>query len=265
VLSIENLSAGYGASTPALREFSLRAAPGEIAAIIGPNGCGKSTLLRCVAGLLAPRKGRVLLSGENVLSFAPRERARKIALLPQNFEIAGEISVEELVMFGRTPHLGNYGAPSKRDWEIVGRALEQTSTLELRKRNVQKLSGGERQRVLLARALAQEPRVLLLDEPTSNLDLKFQFEVLNLVFGLARRENLIVIVVLHQINLASSLADTMALLNGDGSPRALGTPAEVMAEENLRAVYGVPLTISLHAKSRRPQAHADWSFGKDEE
>lgn len=259
-LHIENLSAGYNASTPVLRDFDLQVEAGQIAAVIGPNGCGKSTLLRAVAGLLKPQAGGVALNGEDVAAMASRARARKIALLPQSFEIVDALSAEELVMLGRTPHLSNYGAPGSKDFEIVERALEQTSTLEFKDRDIHQLSGGERQRVLLARALAQQPEVLLLDEPTSNLDLKFQFEVLNLVHQLARSENLMVVVVLHQINLASAVCDVMALLNGDGSTRAVGAPAKVMTEVNLRAVYDVPLEIFSHPRSGRPQARADWSF-----
>jgi iron complex transport system ATP-binding protein len=261
MIAIENLSASYNASTLALRELSLSVEPGEIAAVIGPNGCGKSTLLRCIAGLLAPREGLVLLDGQDVRQLAPRYRAQRIALLPQQSEFAENLSVEELVLLGRTPHLSSYGAWGKRDLEIVERAMERTSTLAFRGRRVTQLSGGERQRVLLARALAQEPRVLLLDEPTSNLDLRFQFEILNLAFQLAKSEELAVVVVLHQINLASSLADTILLLNGDGSTRARGNAAQVMTRENLEAVYDVPLQISLHPKTGRPQAQADWTFG----
>lgn len=260
-LRIENLHAGYHASTPVLRDFSMHIGPGEIAAISGPNGCGKSTLLRCVAGLLAPQSGEVLLDDRNIQQMPPRERATKIALLPQLYETIGEISVEEMVMLGRTPHLSSYGAPSRRDLEIVHRAMEQTSTLDLKQRDVHELSGGERQRVLLARALAQQPQILLLDEPTSNLDLRYQFEILNLVFQLARSEKLMVMVVLHQINLASSLADHIALLNTDGSTRGLGAPQNVMTRENLEAVYGVSLRIASHPKSGRPLIHADWTFG----
>src|SRR5690606_3235695 len=153
-------SAGYEASTLALREVTLGVGAGEIAAVIGPNGCGKSTLLRCIAGLLAPRMGRVLFEDEDVAQLTPRRRAHNIALLPQQPEITGDLTVEELVLLGRTPHLASYGAPGRRDYEIVESALQRTSTHALRSRPVAQLSGGERQRVLLARALAQQPRVL---------------------------------------------------------------------------------------------------------
>jgi iron complex transport system ATP-binding protein len=261
MITIEKLSAGYSASTLALREVSLSVQAGEIAAVIGPNGCGKSTLLRCIAGLLPPRAGSVLLGQEDVSQIAPRFRAAQIALLPQQSEFAENLSVEELVLLGRTPHLSPYGAVGKHDMEIAERVMERTSTLAFRGRRVMQLSGGERQRVLLARALAQEPRVLLLDEPTSNLDLRYQFEILNLAYHLAKTEKLAVVVVLHQINLASSLADTVLLLNGDGSTRARGSAAEVMTRANLEAVYSVPLQISLHPETGRPQAQAGWVFG----
>lgn len=263
MLSVENLCAGYDASAPVLREVSFAVGAGEIAAVIGPNGCGKSTLLRCVAGLLAPLDGRVLLQGQNVRAYPPRERARRVAFLAQNPDSESTLTVEEAVTLGRTPHLPPYGAPSHADRAAVERALERTDTARLRARFLGALSGGERQRALLARALATAPQVLLLDEPTSHLDLRYQFEILQLVHHLARHEKLTVLLVLHQINLAAALADTMLLLDESGSTRACGTPDDVMTTAHLEAVYRVPLRISPHRQSGRPQAHADWQFATE--
>lgn len=262
MLKIENLSAGYDVSTPVLNRVSLQVHAGEIAAIIGPNGCGKSTLLRCITGLMTPKSGIILLEGKKSESYQSREKAKTLAVLPQNFDGGQELTTEEMVMIGRTPFLSNYGAPSTRDKEIVARAMAQTNTEVFRERKIGQLSGGERQRVLLARALAQQPKILLLDEPTSNLDIRYQFEILDLVHNLARKENLAVVLVLHQINLAAAIADTILLLDSDGTTRALGAPVEVMTPENLEAVYGVPLRVSPHHKSGRPQAQSDWAFGQ---
>ncbi|HEX8236040.1 MAG TPA: ABC transporter ATP-binding protein [Abditibacteriaceae bacterium] len=261
MLSIENLCAGYGRG-PVLRDFSLRVEAGQVAAVIGPNGCGKSTMLRCVSGLMSAQSGRVLVAGQDVSSLPGRERARQIALLPQNFagDLWNDLDVEEVVLAGRTPFMPPYGAPSRTDYMETERALQAVGAWGLRRRPVSELSGGERQRVGLARALAQEPRVLLLDEPTSNLDVRYQHEILDVVLRLARHQKLTAVLVLHQINLAAAVADVMVLLNGDGTTRSRGAPAQVMTTENLQAVYETPLTVSLHPRSRRPQAQSNWVF-----
>ena len=258
MLQIESLTAGYG-DKMVLHDVSLRVNAGEVAAIIGPNGCGKSTMLRCAAGLLRPRSGTSQLAGDDVFQLDLRERARRMALLPQQFEGGAELTVEEMTLLGRTPHLPPYGAASKRDHEIVDNALKAVGAQEFRGRRVGQLSGGERQRVLLALALAQEPRVLLLDEPISNLDIRFQCEILDLVRKLARRENLAVVAVLHQINLAAAISDSMLLLDA-GRVFAHGAPQTVMTQENLEAVYRAPLRVSQHPVSGRPQAQMMWDF-----
>jgi iron complex transport system ATP-binding protein len=258
-LAIESLSASYS-KTPVLREVSLTVAPGQVLAIIGPNGCGKSTLLRCACGLLTPQSGRVLLDGAEVATLNVRERARRVALLPQSFEGGHDLTVEEMVLLGRTPYLAPYGAPDARDREVMEWALQAVNAGPLRTRRIGELSGGERQRVLLARALAQQPRVLLLDEPTSNLDIRYQYELLNLARRLSRAEKLAVVLVLHQINLAAAVADTLLLLSPDGRTCAQGAPAEVMTQENLETVYQTPLSVASHPLTGRPQAQSTWVF-----
>jgi ABC-type cobalamin/Fe3+-siderophores transport system ATPase subunit len=157
MLSIENLHADYGRG-PVLRDFSLRVEPGQVAAVIGPNGCGKSTMLRCVSGLMRAQSGRVLVAGRDVTTLPGRQRARQVALLPQNFagELWNDLDVEEVVLTGRTPFMPPYGAPSRIDYAETENALQMVGALALRHRAVSELSGGERQRVGLARALAQE-------------------------------------------------------------------------------------------------------------
>ena len=259
MLEISQMSAGYGEKT-VLHEVSLHAKAGEVTSIIGPNGCGKSTLLRCAAGLLKPRGGTVKIGGDDVFLLESRQRARRVALLPQNFEGGRDLLVEEMVLLGRTPHLPPYGAPTKNDIEIARRALENVGASQFATRRIGQLSGGERQRVLLARALTQQPQILLLDEPISNLDIRFQCEILDLARRLAVTENLAVVAVLHQINLACAIADQMLLLN-EGRVIAQGAPHMVMTQENLETVYQTPLRIAPHPKSGRPQAQMMWEFG----
>lgn len=259
MLQLSALTAGYGEKT-VLHDVSLMAKAGEVVSIIGPNGCGKSTLLRCAAGLLKTQNGVVKIGENDVFALEARERARKIALLPQNFEGGRDLLVEEMVLLGRTPHLPPYGTAGKNDVEIARRALENVGATQFSARRIGELSGGERQRVLLARALTQQPQILLLDEPISNLDIRFQCEILDLARRLAKTENLAVIAVLHQINLASAIADQMLLLN-EGRVVANGTPEIVMTQENLENVYQTPLKIAPHPNNGRPQAQMMWNFG----
>jgi iron complex transport system ATP-binding protein len=258
MLEIENLSAGYSTEN-VLQNVSLVVEAGAVASVIGPNGCGKSTLLRCITGQLKARSGRVAVAGDDVAKLDARERARRIALLPQFFAGDEDLTTEETVALGRTPHLSAYGTPGKRDREIVHRVLDATDTTQFAARRLGELSGGERQRVGLARALAQQPRVLLLDEPTSNLDLRYQHELLGLVRQVARQELFAVVLVLHQINLASSISDTMLLLQ-NGQTRAVGSPQQVMTRDNLQNVYQLPLTVAPHPTSGKPQAQSAWQF-----
>ncbi|HEX8551004.1 MAG TPA: ABC transporter ATP-binding protein [Abditibacteriaceae bacterium] len=259
MFSVSHLAASYGART-VLHDISLDVAAGGVFAVIGPNGSGKSTLLRCAAGLLIPQAGTVSVESDDVWALDARERARRVALVPQNFVGGEHLSAQEMVLLGRTPHLPPYGAPGANDWQIVRESLEAVGAVEFAARPVGELSGGERQRVIVARALAQEPRVLLLDEPTSNLDLRYQYEILALVRRLARQKNFAAVLVLHQINLASQVADALLLLDKTGRVRAQGTPQTVMTAENLSAVYEMPLDVTPHSHSGRPHAVARYDF-----
>jgi iron complex transport system ATP-binding protein len=255
-LQVQGLCAAYG-HKPVLHQVSLSVTAGEVLAVIGPNGCGKSTLLRCIAGLISPTEGK-LSWAEAPLPSVPRERAKRIALLPQVFTGGDELTVEEMAMLGRTPYLGPYGSPSARDREAVEAALQLTIP-DLRGRRLGELSGGERQRALLGRVLASEAPILLLDEPVSALDIHYQHEILHLVRRLSRERQLAVVVVLHGINLAASVADGMLLLRR-GEAIAFGPPEAVMTEAHLTSVYGLPLRIAPHPLSGRPQAQAMWDF-----
>lgn len=256
-LHIENLSVDLGARR-VLDAVSLEVAAGEILAIIGPNGSGKSTLLRAIAGLVAPQNGTLHFE-EETLPTQRAARARLVALLPQSPQYDGEISLEEMTMLGRTAHLSAYGAPSLTDKEAVENAISLVAP-DLRNRKIGELSGGERQRALLCRAVATQAPVLLLDEPVSALDVRFQHEILELIGTLTRERHLATICVLHGINLASSIADSMLLLGKNGRVVASGAPENVMTEAHLSAVYEVPLRVAPHPLSGRPQAQSLWKF-----
>jgi len=238
------LQAGYG-DVAVLRDVTVEVGPGEVVALCGPNGAGKTTLLRCLAGLLRPTAGTVLLGDRPVSEIPPRERARWIAYLPQDPLCPAGFTCEEVVRMGRYAH----GDP-EADERAVREAMDRTNTRHLARRPFGATSGGERQRVLLARALAQKARVFLLDEPTAHLDLAHQGETLELLRDL-RDSGAAVICTLHDLNLASLVSDRMVLLR-EGRVYAQGLPEEVLTADSLRAVYGVETLVLPHPRSARP-------------
>ena len=189
----------------AVDTVSLSLESGEFVGILGPNGSGKTTLLRLLAGALKPSAGTIFLDTEDICAMLPKTIAQKIAVVPQNGSIPFPFSTFEIVLMGREPHIGRFSRESLRDRDIAFQAMEATGTTHLAKRSVLDLSYGERQRVVIARALAQEPCILLLDEPTSHLDPGYQVEIMDLFKSLSRRENIAVLAVLHDVNLASML------------------------------------------------------------
>lgn len=243
-LEMQNLTCAYDGRS-VLENLCLAARPGEVLALIGPNGVGKSTLMRAMARLLRPSRGRVLLAGRDLWRTTPRDVARQLALAPQASGTQWPVTVEQAVALGRAPHRGWLLPLTAQDRIATDRALEQTGLSSLRDRRVTELSGGEQQRVVLARVLAQEPQVLLLDEPTSHLDLKYQSGILGLVHRLAHQEGLTVVISLHDLNLAALYADRLALL-GERQLLAVGPPAEVLTPERLTKVYGVPVIVTSH-------------------
>jgi iron complex transport system ATP-binding protein len=233
-----------------LREVSLSLQPGQAAALIGPNGSGKTTLLRVLTGVLVPQSGAAYLSGRRVDSLSRREVAAEVALVPQSMSVPFAFRVEEVVMLGRTPYVGAWRGPAAEDWAAVAAAMRQTGTEHLAGRVFNELSGGERQRVVLALALAQRPRVLLLDEPTLHLDVCHQEAVLDLVVRLAR-SGTAVLAVLHDLNMAALYFRRIVLLDngrlaGDGSPSTVLGP-------RLSAVYGARLELIAHPTASVPQ------------
>ena len=256
-LDIQNLAVRLGARA-VLNDVSLAVQAGELCCVIGPNGSGKSTLLRAIAGVITSHAGAICWD-EKPLPTERAARARLVAMLPQNTGSGGELSIEAMAMLGRTPHLPPYGTPARADHEIVEEALSLCAP-DLRGRLLGELSGGERQRALLGRALATRAPILLLDEPISALDLRYQHEILALVKRLTRQRNLATICVLHGINLAAQIADSMLLLDESGAEVARGAPSMVMTETHLARVYRVPLKVAPHPRNGRPQAQTMWNF-----
>lgn len=247
-LELEAVTAGYDGRA-VVRDVRFSASRGEMVGLIGPNGSGKSTLLRAVSGVLAPFSGRVLLNGADLSRFPRGELARLVAVVPQNPPLPESFTALELVMMGRYPHLGFLQYEGRRDLEICRWAMEATGTWHLAGRRMGQVSGGERQRVVIARALAQQSRVLLLDEPTAHLDINHQEEIMGLVRRL--REGMAVVVAIHDLNLAASFCDRLVLLNG-GTVFAQGFPAEVLTVANIRAVYGTEVVVQPHPVTGLP-------------
>jgi len=240
----DQLHCGYDGQD-ILHDLTLAAHPGEVLALAGPNGAGKTTLLRALARTLRPRRGAVLVNGRDVWSLSARAAARQIGLVAQGASLDWPLTVEQVVTLGRGAHRGWFLPLTAADRAAIERALASTGLLALRERMVAALSGGEQQRVLIARALAQEPRVLLCDEPTAHLDLHYQAAVLDLIWKLAHQDSITVVVSLHDLNLIAMVADRVALL-ASGRLLALDTPQAVLTSAYLEQAYGVSLNVVQH-------------------
>jgi iron complex transport system ATP-binding protein len=242
LLIAENLTGGYP-SKSIIHQLNLQLDRGEWLSLLGGNGSGKSTLLKLLSRLLSPQQGIVWLDGKAIHSEPPHIVAQKMALLPQQQTVPSGLTVRQLVSLGRTPHQPWY------QWELSGvdraqvdRAMILTQVVEFSDRSIEDLSGGERQRAFLALALAQNPKVLLLDEPTTYLDLRYQLELLTLLKDLQQQQELTIVTVLHELNLAIRYSDRLAMLK-DGSLIAVGTPETVITPETIAAVFGVDVAI----------------------
>lgn len=242
-LEARNLCFSYGENA-VVNDVSFSVAPGEMLGILGPNGSGKSTLLRLLSGVLNPASGEVRVHGRPLASYSRRELGQAIAVVPQDTVIEFPFSVTEVVLMGRSPHLGGFAFEGDRDVEVAHRAMRRTGVLHLAHRSIHELSGGERQRVVLARALAQEARIMLLDEPGAFLDIRHTVEIYDLLQDL-QREGRSVVTVLHDLNLAALYCDRVALLKA-GRLFRLGTPAEVITYSALTEVYETEVYVDTN-------------------
>lgn len=238
MLAARGLGFGYRPGVRVLDGVDLEARTGSLTCVLGPNGGGKTTLLRCLLGLLKPQAGTVELDGRALDALRPRERARRMAYVPQTPVSAFAFSARDIVLMGRLAHLGVLGLAGQQDLEIVRAALRMTGVEALAGRTLDELSGGEAQCVMIARALAQQPSVLLLDEPTSHLDLRNQSAIFDMLRRVAHEWPMAVVCVAHDLNLAARHADALAFIAG-GRVRAAGAPADVLRQDLVESVYGV--------------------------
>ncbi len=260
-LKVKECSFCYG-SRQVLDKVTMQIKEGETASIVGPNGSGKSTLLRCICHVLKPKSGFVYLNGKEVALIGSRELPRLLGYVPQSGAEVFPLTVFEAVLLGRKPYL-SWGVGAG-DREIVTRILRFMNIEGFALKYLNELSGGEKQKVLIARALAQEPEVLLLDEPTSNLDIRHQLEVLGLLKNLACQGKMTVIMVLHDLNLASRFSDQLILLSS-GKVFAAGPPPAVLNQDNIRAVYSVEARIEQNGAGVQvlPIRSLTWPEGED--
>jgi iron complex transport system ATP-binding protein len=237
--------------TPALDGVSLDAEPGALHAVLGPNGSGKSTLVRTLLGVAEMSAGRILLDGRNAADWDRRERARAVGVVPQSETIAFPLTTRELVAMGRYPHLAALAGEGVEDREAIEAALGACEVANLADRDVTTLSGGELQRARIARALAQEPQALVLDEPTASLDIRHEMAILELLRASADR-GLTVLLITHGLDAAAQFADRILLLS-HGRVAARGTPAEVLREDILQEVYGWPVSVRPDPETGAPR------------
>jgi iron complex transport system ATP-binding protein len=249
-LRLDEVSLGYNKQT-VLHNVSLEAKPKEMLGIIGPNGSGKSTLIRGMTRLISPSSGQIFLDGHGIARMSRSDLARLVAVVPQNPVLPELFTAFEVVLMGRTPHLGLFRYEGAKDLAIVRRAMEVTQTTAFAERRIGELSGGERQRLTIARALAQEPKIMLLDEPTAHLDINYQIETLDLVRQLCLEQELIVVTTLHDLNLAAQYCDRLVMLS-NGKIHCHGAPQAVINAQTIKEVYGAEVHVYPHPLNDLP-------------
>jgi len=250
MLRVEGLSGGYGKEA-VIKGVSFEVKRGDFLGIIGPNGSGKSTLLRLMSRALLPQGGEVFFIDREITRMRLKELCRKVAFVPQDTVINFSFSIWEIVLMGRIPHLKRLQHETENDFAVAKQALVSTDSFHLRGKRIDELSAGERQRVIVAKALTQEPLLLLLDEPTSHLDIGYQIEILDLLKRLNRENHLTVVVVLHDLNLALEYCQRIILLN-EGRIFTSGSPQEVVTSQNIESVYKTRAVVRKDPESLRP-------------
>ena len=250
MLTLENIHFAYGGSL-VLDGLNMKVREGELVGIVGPNGSGKTTLIRLISGVLRPSKGRVRLDGADMADLSSSQRARLVSVVPQDPQLPMGLSVLDLVMMGRNPHLKLLQWEGQRDLDVANTAMKMTETDHLADRSLGALSGGERQRAVVAMALAQEAPLLLLDEPTSSLDLAYQTGVMDLVQSVQGKRGGAVMVAMHDLTLAAQYCSRIVML-ADGRSYAEGSPGDVLTRENIARVYGAEVFILSHPRGGTP-------------
>lgn len=253
MISAKNIKVGYEDKI-IINDLSITINKGEVVSILGPNGSGKSTLLKTLSRMLKPVKGEVLLEDKKIKDLKNKFISQKICLLSQHNNCPSDITVEELVYFGRIPHKKWYEGKNKEDEDIVNWAIDNTGLTKYKNTSISALSGGERQRAYLAQALCQKPEVLLLDEPTTYLDISYQLELMELVREINEKFDITIIMVLHELNQASKYSDRLVIMK-DGEIVADGTPNETINQEIIQKVYRVECDIDNDPISNKPRIH----------
>jgi iron complex transport system ATP-binding protein len=250
MIELDNASLGYD-HRAILHDVTMKASPGQILGLVGPNGSGKSTLIKGMARVIDLFSGHISVDGRDIRAISRYELARLIATVPQDPALPGTFTAFEVVLMGRTPHLGLLRYEGEKDLAIAWRAMVATHTESFAECRVGEVSGGERQRLVIARALTQQPKAMLLDEPTANLDINHQVEILNLVKSLCREQSLTVIIALHDLNLAAQYCDWMVMLN-EGKVHAEGAPLDILTAPNIKKVYGAEVFVCPHPINKLP-------------
>ncbi len=249
-LELQSVWLAYGGKV-VVKDLTFQVMPGEMVGLIGPNGSGKSTIIKAISRVISLYSGKILLDGKDVSKIPRGDLARLLGVVPQMPLLPSAFTAFEIVLMGRNPHLGLLQYEGARDLGITWQAMEKTATHTLAERRVGELSGGEIQRLVIARVLAQEPKSILLDEPTANLDISHQVEILDLIKNLCLENKLTVVAALHDLNLASQYCDRLILIN-NGQVHAHGTPREVINSRNIKEVYGADGCVYTHPVNRLP-------------
>ncbi len=250
ILDIDDICCKYG-SYNVLKEIKLSINKGDFVSIIGPNGSGKSTLLKTITRFVRPVKGVIFIDNINIFNFSDKQFAKKIGFVSQNYHFNFDFTVEDIILMGRNPHLNLLEKEDLKDYKIIEDAMILTDTLKFKDKKITQLSGGETQRVLIARALAQEPEILILDEPISHLDINYKFEILELLKTMNQEKNITIIIALHDINLASYYSEKIILLK-EGSIFAAGEPEDIINKRNLKNVFNVDSDVTVHPVTNKP-------------
>ena len=243
-LTIDGIDCSYG-SVDVLKDVGFAVESGQFLGILGPNGSGKTTLLKSISRVLKPQKGTILIGDENVYKMKTVDVAKQMAVVPQSTPVSFDFTALEVVLMGRNPHMARFKMEGKNDLDIAKNSMQLTRTWEFADRPVNELSGGESQRVIIARALAQEPQILLLDEPTTHLDISNQLEIMDLIKHLCETKKLLIVAVFHDFNLAARYCDSIILLN-DGKIVAIGKMNETLTSENVKKVFNVDTIVKKH-------------------